>query len=359
MGIKVTKKKLEDALETYANLVEVYPDNEAYLQRYADMLQTLGREATATITLQHLHDIIAKRDPDEAAAFAKKYPQIGRISLEEIFDAQDAHKVTGKIIAELSNSLWLKLHKKKLKAGQVVYQADELSDSLTLVIDGQIEVYARGKNNTRILLESVGSYDVLAEQTFFFPDQVNFDAFVESDSATIVRIPRSKLEAMVTNNAHLANMLNLRSSFRSHIRIIATHPIFNTLPLKLCKYLARNLRMESYAANSMIQTLDKKTMDVSIILSGEACYLAKDSKGKKLKLPPLPIRSLVGNIRLQHEKDIQASELYANSNTKVAHIPYQHMLNISAAFPPLLERLNQHAETQQQRTILALTQFKT
>jgi len=359
MGIKVTKKKLEDALETYANLVEVYPDNEAYLQRYADMLQTLGREATATITLQHLHDVIAKRNPDEAADFARKYPQIGRISLEEIFDAQDAHKVTGKIIAELLNNIWLKLHRKKLKAGQVVYQADELSDSLTLVIDGHIEVYARGKNSTRVLLERVGPFDILAEQTFFHPDQVSFDAYVESENAIIARVPRKKLEAMVSNNSHLANMLHLRASFRTNIRIIATHPIFNTLPLKLCKYLARNLNMKDYTANTMIHTLDKKTMDVSIILSGEASYLAKDGTGKKLKLPPLPVRSLVGNIRLQHEKDIQASELYANSNCKIAQIPYQHMLNISTAFPPLLERLTQHAEVQQQRTIIALSKFKT
>jgi CRP-like cAMP-binding protein len=358
LAIKVTKKKLEDALETYANLVEVYPDNEAYLQRYADMLQTLGREATATITLQHLHDVIAQRNPDEAAEFAKKYPQIGRISLEEIFDAQDAHRVTGKIITELLSSIWLRLHRKKLKAGQAVYQADELSDSLTLVIDGRVEIYARTKENTRVLLESVGSYDVLAEQTFFHPNQVSFDAYVESESASIVQIPRAKLKAMVKSNPHLASMLELRAAFRTNIRIIATHPIFNTLPLKLCKYLARNLSMESYTANSMIHSLEKKTMDVAIILSGEACYLAKDKAGKKLKLPPLPLRSLVGNIRLQHKNDFQAADLYANSNVKVANIPYQNMLNISTAFPPLVERLNQHAETQQQRIILALAKLK-
>jgi CRP-like cAMP-binding protein len=358
MTVKVTKKKLEQALETYAGLVEVYPDNEDYLQRYADMLQSLGREATATITLQHLHDVIAKRSEKEAKAFAKKYPQIGRISLDEIFDAQDSHIITGKIIYELLGSVWLRLHQKKLKEGQAVCRAEDVSDSLILVTKGNVDVYAPDTSHRRVLLENVGIYDVIGEQTFFKPSPLGFDAFVSSESATIVKVPRKKITQMLNNNDHLRNMLSQRARFRHHIRIIALHPIFKTLPLKLSKYLARHLLSKSFPEKSMIFSLQEQVDGIHIILSGKACYLAKNKQGKKFALAPLKVNSLVGDLLLQGKKSQQSNELFAATEVNTVHMPYEHLLNISAAFPPLMERLVQHAEQQQHQIIQSLSQIQ-
>ncbi len=358
MTVKVTKKKLEQALETYAGLVEAYPDNEDYLQRYADMLQTLGREATATITLQHLHDIIAKRSEKEAKAFAKKYPQIGRISLDEIFDAQDNHIIAGKIIFELLGSVWLRLHQKKLKEGQAVCRIDELSDSLILVLKGNVDIYAPDMNNNRVLLENVGIYDILGEQTFFQPNKFGFDAFVSSETAIIVKVPRKKIEAMLTNNDHLSNMLNQRAKFRRHVRIVALHPIFKTLPLKLSKYLARHLSNKTFPEKSMIFSLQEQVDGIYIILSGKACYIAKNKAGKKFALAPLKPNTLVGDLLLHGKKSVQSNELFAASKVVTVRMPHEHLLNISTAFPPLMERLVQHAELQQQQIIHSLSQIK-
>ncbi len=358
MAVKVTKKKLEEALETYANLVEVYPDNEAYLQRYADMLQTIGRDTTATITLQHLHDVIVQRSEKEAAEFAQKYPQIGRISLDEVFNVQDKHTIAGKIIFELLGKVWLRLHQKKLKEGQVVYHHDSHSDSLTLVLAGSVEAYAL-RNDTRILIQKVGMYDVLGEQSFFQPGQVGIDAFVSAEGATIVRVPRKKLAQMVAGNKHLATMLSQRAQFRLHTYLVATHPIFKTLPLKLCAYLSRHLSRRSFEEKSMILSLGQDSDGIDMILSGETCYLASNKAGKKFMLPPLQQYSLIGNLKLQKNNTETTAELYAKTKVTTAHLPYQNLLNVSSAFPPLLERLLQHAELQQQQTIRALTKLKT
>ncbi len=356
--VKITKKKLEQALETYAGLVEAYPDNEAYLQRYADMLQMLGREATATITLQRLHDIIAKRSEKEAKAFAKKYPQIGRIALDEIFDAQDSHMVAGKIIFELLGNIWLRLHQKKLKEGQAVCRMDEASDSLILVLKGHVELYAADSNGNRVLLENVGIYDILGEQTFFQPGQFGFDAFVSSETATIVKVPRKKIEAMLASNQHLGNMLNQRAKFRHHVRIVALHPIFKTLPLKLGKYLARHVAHKTFPEKSMIFNLQEQVDGIHIILEGKACYIAKNREGKKFALAPLKPNTLVGDLLLQGKKSAQNNELFAASQVTTLRMPHEHLLNISAAFPPLMERLVQYAEQQQQHIIHALSRIK-
>jgi len=358
MSTTITKKKLEAALETYAGLIEAYPDNEDYLQRYADMLQNLGREATATITLQHLHDVIAKRSGKEAKVFAKKYPQIGRISLEEIFDAQDNHRIAGKIIFELLGSIWLRLHQKKLNEGQAVCRSEDVSDSLILIIKGSVDIYAADANKNRVLLENVGLLDILGEKTFFSPSPMSFDAFVSSESATVVKIPRKKIQHMLASNDYLKNMLTQRAQFRNYVRIVALHPIFKTLPLKLSKYLARHVSRSYFPEKGMIFSLQEKVNGFHMILSGKACYLAKNKNGEKFALAPLNTGALVGDLLLQGKKSEQHNELFAATQVSTLHLPHEQLLNISAAFPPLMERLTQHAEVQQRQIIHSLSQLK-
>ncbi len=356
MAEKVTKKKLEQALETYAGLIEVYPDNEDYLQRYADMLQALGRGATATLTLQHLHDVIAKRSEKEALLFAKEHPQIGRISLEEVFDAQDKHIIAGKIIYELLGKIWLKVHQKKLKEGQAVCQANDPSDSLILVLKGNVDIYALDNNKNRVLLENVGVYDILAENTFLTPSKYGFDAFVSSESAIIVKVPRKKILNMLENNEHLHNMLNQRARFRHLVQRIALHPIFKTLPLKLCKYLARYTSTKIFPEKNMLLSLDEHTDGLYMILSGNASYVARNKAGKRFALPPLKKLSLVGNLLLQSNVQ-RTHELIAINKVSTLSFPLEPLMNINAAFPPLMERLVQHAEQQQQHIAHAIAKL--
>ncbi len=358
MTIKVTRKELEEALETYADLVEAYPDNESYLLRYAEMLQTLGREATATATLQHLHDIIAKRSSEEALKFAKKHPQIGRISLNNvIFDDQDKHIIAGKIIMELLGKIWLRFHRITLKEGQSVCRSDDLSDSVTLVIDGKVDAYKIKPDNTRVLVESIGSLDILGEHTFFTPCKMNIDAFVASEQATIVKIPRNKLQEMVESNAFLKNMLSQRALFRTNIHAIANNDVFRILPLRLSKYLARRLVLRHYDAGTLIYSLDQELTGIDIILSGQACYLVKNTTGKKVPLSALPTNSITGDLELKGKGNTNITELMAKTRVSIAHIPFAELLNVSVAFPPLKERLNHYAAIQQTQMMQHITQL--
>ncbi|MDX8383880.1 MAG: cyclic nucleotide-binding domain-containing protein [Ghiorsea sp.] len=358
MTEEITKKELEQALDTYTDLVEMYPDNEAYLQRYADMLQTLGRDATATITLQHLHDIIAARSSNEASAFAKKYPQIGRIKLEDSnFEYKDKHAVAGQIIRDLLSKLWLCMHRKKLKDGAALYRIGEAGDSLSLVLDGSIDVYTVGAKDTRILLEKVNANDVVGEQMFVNPGKRVIDAFASGD-CTIIHIPRKRLTQMVLDNPYLGKLLSLRATFRTQTRIITTNVAFQTLPLKLRLHIGRNLILNKYKADNMIHHLKQPIQGIDVILAGEACYLATLKSGKKIMLPPLNVGSLTGDVMLQGGKSTDIAELYAKSDVTIAHLTYEDMLNVSIAFPPLQERLQKHAETQRLRLMQAFEKIQ-
>jgi len=352
MTEKITAKKLEEALETYAGLIEAYPDNEAYLQRYADMLQTMGRKATAITILQHLHDVISKRSESEAKAFAKQHPAIGRVN----FDTVDKHLITGQIIYELLGSLWLRLHRKKLTEGQVLYKAGEDSDSIVLVLDGKLDVYATSHKQERVLLESIGIHDIIGEQMFLKPGKCNFDAFVASETATIVKIPRKKMLEFVNDNNNLKTMLLQRASFRAYFRFISSSSVFQILPIKLRMYITRNLVMNQYQSGSIIHAANQAINGIDSIASGEACYVASSKGGDDIMLPPLPVTSLTGDIRLQGEDTAGLAKLVAKSNVTVAHIPFHELLNVAVAFPPLKERLLQHAEAQQMHMMQTLTQ---
>jgi len=359
MNQKVTKKQLEEALETYANLVEMYPDNEAYLKRYAQMLKTMGREATAITTLQRLHDVIAKRSEKEANAFAKEHPEIGRLQASDIiFDAQDKHAIAGKIIYELLGSIWLRLHRKKLSEGQSVCHCTDLNDTLILVIEGKVDAYIVGPKSEHIHVETISALDVLGEHTIFKPGTMGIDAFAASPKVTIAEIPRNKVLDMMASNAYLKSLLSKRAIFRTNLHAISGNSVFQVLPMKLCQHLARGLVLRHYDASSMIYTLDQTPNGVDIILRGEACYLAKDRSGKKIMLPPLPVSSLIGDITLRGKDYFNIAELMSRTKTTIAHIPYADVLNVSVAFPPLKERLIQHADMQQTRLMQALSKIQ-
>ena len=347
MGNKITKKELEKALDTYANLVEMYPDNESYLKRYAKMLQTLGREATATITLQHLHDIIAKRSPKEAKEFAKQYPQIGRILLDDTaFEDHDKHAIAGKIIYELTNKLWLKLHQKTLKEGQAVCHAEDLSDTLTLIVEGNADAFAINTQGTRILVEHVSEMDILGEHTYFKPSTMDIDVFVSSETAKVVEIPRKKVLAMIAGNPHLEKMLKQRAIFRTHVHALARNDVFQTMPLKLTKYLARKLTVRHFKANTLIYDLKKPVHGIDIVIKGHVCYLAHNRNKEKVMLSPLPPLSIAGDTSLRGGETTSMAELAAKTDASLAHIAFDDLLNVSVAYPPLKEKLMQHADQQ-------------
>jgi len=348
MTKSVTKKDLDEALESYANLVEMYPDNEGYLQRYAQMLQTMGRDTTATVILQRLHDIISKRSSTEAHEFAKKHPQIGRIlPTDEMFIKKDKHAIAGQIIYELLSKIWLKLHQKKLREGQVVCRSTDLNDSLTLVIEGKIDAYAVDSKQKLTLVETIGALDILGEHTIFKPGKMRVDAFCASPKAIIVQIPRKKMLSMMESNAYLSDLLSQRSLFRTNVHAIAGNPVFHVLPLKLSQHLARCITLRQYGAGSLICSLNKPSNGIDIILSGDACYIAANKNGQKFKLPPLPAKSLVGDLTLKGSKSTQIAEVIAHTKVNLAHIPFGDLLNVSVAFPPLKERLLKHADHQQ------------
>ncbi len=356
MSEKITKKDIEQALETYANLVEAYPDNEPYLQRYADMLQTLGREATATITLQHLHDIIAQRSTQEAIVFAKKYPQIGRVQIEDAdFEFNDKHAVAGQVIFDALGAIWLRLHRKTLKEGQSLYRLGEAGDSLSLVLSGKIDVYTSGKNNTRILLESVGRHDIVGEQMFMRPGQRVIDAYAATAEVSVVEIPRKKLLKITENNPYLAKILAQRSVFRNQVRAITTSSVFQAFPLSLRMHLARAMELRTFEAGQIIHRVNKEVNGIDIILAGQACYLTQVRSGKKVMLPQLSIGSLTGDVVLQGDGAMGMAELAAKTNVNIGHLPFKAMLNVSAAFPPLQERLLKHAD---QHRLLMMKSFE-
>jgi CRP-like cAMP-binding protein len=122
--------------------------------------------------------------------------------------------------------------------------------------------------------------------------------------------------------------------------------VFKTLSLKLAKYLARKLVLRQYNANSYIHRLEDPAQGIDLILAGQVCYLARNDKNEKVMLPPLPKLSVTGDTSLIGGNTPNMAELYAKSKAKLAHIPYEDILNVSVAFPPLKEQLMRHADAQ-------------
>ncbi|MDX8403678.1 MAG: cyclic nucleotide-binding domain-containing protein, partial [Mariprofundaceae bacterium] len=227
--------KLEESEKVYADLVNIYPENESYLRQYAEILIQSGKVSTATVALKKLHSLLEKISPKKASALAREFPQIGKITKIEAEQSGDTE--FGEILRESFGILWIKLHQKRVKEGHRLYTIKEQGDTLALVIKGEIAVCMSGKNSSTVLLNLIGPDDVVGEACFLNPGTRSADVVANKDSV-IVEIPRSKLINYLIENPGAEKLLEEKADFRQLTSMLSTNDLLQDIPLDMRKYMA-------------------------------------------------------------------------------------------------------------------------
>lgn len=230
-----TDEKLKESEKVYADLVDIYPENEAYLHQYAEILLKTGKVSTATVALKRLHSLLEKKSPEKASALAREFPQIGRIT--KIEAEQLGNTEFGEMLRKAFGTLWIKLYQKRVKEGHRLYARNEQGDSLALVIKGEMAVCMPGKNNTTVLLNLIGPDDVVGEACFLNPGARSAEIIANKDSI-IVEIPRNKLVSYLIENSGAEKLLEEKADFRQLTRMLSTNDLLQDIPLDMRKYMA-------------------------------------------------------------------------------------------------------------------------
>lgn len=346
-------EKQEEAEKVFADLVSIYPDNEAYLRQYAEILLKSGKVSTSTVALKKLHSLLEKKSPEKASALAREFPQIGRITKIEAEQSGDTE--FGKMLRKAFGVLWIKLYQKRVKEGHRLYARNEQGDTLALVIKGEMAVCMPGKNNTTILLNLIGPDDVVGEACFLSPGARSAEIVANKDSI-IVEIPRNKLVNYLIENPGAEKLLEEKADFRQLTSMLSTNALLQDIPLDMRKYMAGTTKTERYKPNTLIHQAGEEMDAVDMLIWGEVSYMMQNKKDTYVRLGTFKVNELVGDTSALRRATCPA-DIVAASEVLMAHIPLSSFINVVEAYPPFKEKLLKHAQNQRTKIMHMVTRL--
>lgn len=343
---------LQEARNAYAGLVDIYPDNEDYLQHYAELCLASNKPATALEVLQRLHTILKETSPKKARELASRHPQLGQVcsSLHQ----EDNYDRLYPSLYKSFGKLWTLLHQRTLREGEALYQQGEQGDTLALILDGELAVFFEDESGNKTLLNLIQQHDLIGEACFLNPGPRTAST-VANCKTTIVELPRQKLLAWLIQNPGTQEMLEKTADFRHMLRVISNNTTLKSIPMNLRQYIAQTSNLLDYPEKSLIYQAGSNYDGISLIVAGEAYYTIETKQGQNIKLESVPCGSLIGDASAIREATSPANLITINPLT-IARIPIEVFATIVAAYPPLRESLTQHADEQRTRIMQTISQ---
>jgi len=340
------KAELARAISVYADLITIYPDNEGYLQQYAELLLADEQLTTATEALKQLHDLTARHAPDKAAALARKYPQIGRVN--QTPGGGDVQEL-GRELRNEFGAIWLRLHQDSLIEGQHLYRQGDPGDSLYLILSGEVAVYQQLEGGRHTVVDIIGSNDVIGEEAFLSPGVRRAD-IVANRKTSYVELPRKRLLTWLLEHPDIERLLEYKANFRLMLSLISCSRLLQTAPLEMRKYMAEQSQMVRYRAGNLIHQAGEELAYVDMLVHGDAQLAVRPSADspRLIKLEHIRIGELIGDTSAVRKASCPA-DILAITDVLMAHIPLSAFTNVVSAYPPLREKLITHADAQQRR----------
>ncbi len=345
-------KALQEARNAYADLVDIYPDNEDYLQHYAELCLASNKQATALEVLQRLHSILKEKSPKKARNLATRYPQLG-----QVYDSLQQEKNYTHLYPSLYKGfgkLWILLHQQNLREGEMLYKQGEPGDTLVLILEGEFAVFVEDEHGEKTLLNLIHQHDIVGETCFLTPG-LRAASIVANCKSTIVKLSRQKLLAWLVKNPSTQSLLEETAAFRHMLRLISNNAILKSIPMNLRQYIAQKTKFLYYDEKSLVHQAGESFDGISLIVTGKAYYTMKTKQGKNIKLESVPCYSLIGDVSAIRDATSPADLLTINKLT-IAHIPIEVFTTVVAAYPPLKEALTQHADEQRTRIMKIISQ---
>ena len=352
-GFSPINEELEQQEKVYADLVSIYPDNESYLRKYAEILFELGQTSTATTVLKKLYDLLEKKDPGKASELAREYPQIGRVSKSD--NERQGDDELGQVLKESLGSIWIRLHQRRVKEGHRLYSIGDKGDSMALVLDGEMAVCIPGENTT-ILLNLIGKNDIVGEACYLNPGERSANIVANTD-CTVIEIPRKKLLNYFIENPGAEKLLQNKADLRQMTSTLSANPLLQNIPLDMRKYMAGTAETGRYRANDVIRQAGQEIEAVDMLVWGKASYMMRNKENKYLQLGSFNQGDLIGDTSAIRKATCPA-DIIANTELLMAHIPLSSFTNVVEAYPPFKEKLMKHAERQRTKMMQMVSNIK-
>ncbi len=339
-----TSEQDNSQLAVYGDLAKLYPENEGYLRKYADLLIEADQPSTAKEVLQQLHKVLMEAgNVNRANDLLRQYPQIGRIRAIEDSNRKPVIKL---LPDEMQNKVWQFMHQRRIKEGHHLFHLGDKGDTMYLLLKGELAIFVTAANGKTILLNLIEPGQVVGEGCLLDPGVRNADVVANKDSL-VIKLPRTKIIQALIDNPGLEVELKRISDFRYMTYLLSGNPLLQKIPLDMRQDMALETELRTYAIGETIHSAGDELKVVDMLVRGEAAYTITINKTRHV-LHALTGGELIGDTSAIRKSSCPA-DLVAMSEITMAHIPYSCFKNVVEAYPPLKEGLMNYAEAQREK----------
>ncbi|MDX8407878.1 MAG: cyclic nucleotide-binding domain-containing protein, partial [Mariprofundaceae bacterium] len=259
----------DSQIAVYGDLAKLYPENEGYLRKYADLLIEAGQQSTAKEVLQHLHKLLMdKGNTGRANDLLNEYPLIGRI--RAIGDT-GRKPIIQLLPDEMQGKVWQFMHQQRVKEGHHLFRQGDKGDTMYLLLKGELAIFVTSARGKTVLLNLIEPGDVVGEGCLLDPGVRNADVVANKDSL-VIKLPRKKIIQALIDNPGLEGELKRISDFRYMTYLISGNPLLQKIPMDMRQDIALETEIRPYATGEIIHGAGDELKVVDMLVRGEAAY---------------------------------------------------------------------------------------
>jgi thioredoxin reductase (NADPH) len=209
----------------------------------------------------------------------------------DLMSAEDAQLLLPKLTDEQLATLKSYGTTEKTSVGQVLAASGDLTYDLTVVLEGEVEISDIHDGRRRIIV-LVGPRDFIAELSLLTGQRV-YATYVVTEAGSIIRVPRSAVQAIIQTDATLGELL-MQTLFRrreallllrSGMQLIGSRYSADTQRLR--EFAARNRLLFSWidldsdpTAPELLHTLGLAPRDTPVTVLGGSAVLVNPSNAE-------------------------------------------------------------------------------
>ncbi len=347
---------IEKSEKMYAQLVEVYPGDQRFLRKYAELLVKLGKSAQAEKVYEKLYTLLLNSGDKEAAEeLEKKYPAFVGVE-ESDAQAREAGFLSYLDIG-LMDKLVMRLKKRRLKEGEYLFRYGDTGKSMFIVIEGSLAaMLPRNNGEDSTMLNLLKRGDIVGEMAMLRGSARSADVVAASD-CVIFELERKSLIKLMTQHDTLEEDLLHEAELRHRIIQISRNRLLANLPLKERRRLADSAKLVEVKRQHRIVEGGSLIQNILLLTKGVADVVFETHRGENKWLHDLQAGDMLGENALLQEA-VYPADIVAATDVQMLVLSLPDLKDCVAAFPRLRMQLETLVETNMTKTMAVIANIR-
>ncbi|MDQ6989862.1 MAG: cyclic nucleotide-binding domain-containing protein [Mariprofundaceae bacterium] len=317
----------------YGKLVDLYPDDPRFLQRYAEVLGKLGKQTQAAKAIGKLHVLFLHTGDGEAAkALEAAHPKLGHQPCSAMSPTTTTLNFLSYLNSSLLDRLVMRLQQRSIKDGEYLFRQGEQGLSMFIIVEGEMSVLLPQHHSPRpVMLSLLKRGDVVGEMAMLQSGKRNADVIAVSD-CKVLELKRQNFLKIIDEQGELGSSMMREVELRLRMTQISQNPILSRLPMQERQRLAQTATPFHMQHQGCIAEAGTLIKHVWLLTEGVADVVYQNQRGESHWLHDFRTGDLLGEQALIAKAAFPA-DIIAATDIQLLQLSMAVLKDLLGAYP--------------------------